>query len=343
MNRGSWKRPHFYYEVNIIKFSDITAPVEKDLKKVDFIINSALVSNFKIINEISSYVFESGGKKIRPALLLLSCALFKKPGVKTVKMAAGAEIIHNATLVHDDIIDNALIRRSKESLNNKYGNTIAVLFGDFLYCQAFKILSEYGEEFVARNFLVAAGAMCEGEIFQSAHVYDPDISLKDYYRIIESKTAKFLAACSSIGAYCGGASKTDIENMRKFGLNLGMAFQIADDVLDISSSDKIIGKPSGKDLREGKITLPVIILLEKMGKSSVNKIKDKIRNKSGLDQNFIEDIICLSKKNHVIEESLEIAMNYVKKSFLYLKKTSPENHIKDKLRLFAEFMALRQK
>jgi geranylgeranyl pyrophosphate synthase len=293
---------------------------------------------------MSGYVFDSRGKRVRPALLLLSSKLFAGANQRALKTAAAVELIHSATLVHDDIIDNASIRRSKLSVNNKFGNTAAVLFGDYLYCQAFEVISRFNDGFIAENLLEAARSMCEGEIFQNLNNYNAHISYEEYFSIIEKKTARFLSKCSALGAYCAKAAPAAVKNMEKFGLNMGMAFQIADDVLDVASDDKIIGKPAAKDLLEGKITLPLLILLDRLDSKKRSGIVKKISSAANqkLTPDFVGSLMKLCREYQTPEASMEIARKYIRRSVLYLEKSGGKPEISHKLKLFCEFMAGRR-
>ncbi len=327
-----------------MNYSDIIFPVITELESVERIIAKTLKSDFKAVNEMNGYIFDSSGKRIRPALLLMSAKLLARINNRALKTAAAVELIHSATLVHDDIIDNASMRRSKLSVNNKFGNTAAVLFGDYLYCQAFEVISSFNDGFIAGNLLEAARSMCEGEIFQNINNYNAHIGYKEYLDIIESKTARFLSKCSALGAYCAKAPAASVKNMEKFGLNMGMAFQITDDVLDVASDDKIIGKPAAKDLLEGKITLPLLILLDRLDSKKrsdiVKKISSAVNKK--LTPDFVGVLMNLCREYETPEASMEIARKYIRRSLLYLEKAGGKPEISRKLRMFCEFMAGRQ-
>ncbi|HBC74561.1 MAG: hypothetical protein A2008_09315 [Candidatus Wallbacteria bacterium GWC2_49_35] len=325
-----------------MNYSDIISPVKKELGSVEKAISDTLSSDFKAIDDMSGYVFDSRGKRVRPALLLLSCALAGKINPKAVKTAAAVELIHSATLVHDDIIDNSAVRRGKPSVNNKFGNTAAVLFGDYLYCQAFGLISAFNDKYLADNLLKAARSMCEGEIFQNINNFNPYITFNDYIKIIENKTARFLSKCSSLGAYCAKPKRrADIENMSKFGLNMGIAFQIADDVLDVVSDGKTIGKPAAKDLLEGKITLPVLILFDLLDDKTRRDVMKKIaavKNKK-VPAGFAAGIIDMCREYDTPARSMKIARKYVERSVSCLEKIDGDGDIKENLRRFCEFMA----
>ncbi len=327
-----------------MNYPDIIFPVKDELESVELIIAKTLKSGFKEINDMSGYVFDSRGKRVRPALVLLCSKLFAGTNHRAIKTAAAVELIHSATLVHDDIIDNAAVRRSKLSVNKKFGDTAAVLFGDYLYCQAFEAISSFSDGYIAKNLLKAARSMCEGEIFQNVNNYNAHISYEQYLSIIKNKTARFLSKCSALGAYCAKAAPAAVKNMEKFGLNMGMAFQIADDVLDVASDDKILGKPAAKDLIEGKITLPLIILLDRLDSKKrsgiVKKISSAINKK--LTPDFVSGLMNLCREYETPEASMEIARKYIRRSLVYLEKSGGKPEINRNLKLFCEFMAGRR-
>lgn len=328
-----------------MNYPDIISPVKKDLGRVEKAIGSALASGFDAVGEMSRYVFDSSGKRVRPALLLLSCAFFGRPGSKAVKTAAAVELIHSATLVHDDIIDGASVRRGKPSVNGRFGNTAAVLFGDYLYCQAFGIISGLDDRYLADNLLAAARSMCEGEIFQNVNNFNPHIGFDDYIRIIKCKTAVFLSKCSMLGAYCSGAARrADIARMEAFGLDMGVAFQIADDVLDVVSDGETIGKPVAKDLIEGKITLPVLILFERLGRRAREDVIKKISAGANgkMSDDFARAVVEMCREHDTPARAMKVAAEYISRSVARLEKTGGDPAIKENLRRFCEFMAGRK-
>jgi len=300
--------------VEKINLLEIVKPVARELEKVEQHLRRSIDSKYDIINEIGSYLFEGKGKRLRPALVLLSASVFKKAMSKAINVAASIEFIHTATLIHDDIIDNAAIRRGKASLNGKYGNTVSVLFGDFLYCEAFKQVSKYEDAYIGKGLLDAAQCMCEGEIYQNINNYNPDITKENYISIIENKTAQFISKCSELGAYCADAKKSQIAAMKKYGLYIGTAFQIADDVFDLAADDETIGKPSGKDLIEGKVTLPVLAMLQKIPKKTADGFKKIISSKDAITGDFIKEIKKTAVECGAISDSLKTAGEYVIKA-----------------------------
>lgn len=213
--------------------------------------------------EICAYLLKAGGKRLRPLLTLLSARCFSPqippPAITT---AVAAELIHLASLIHDDIIDNADKRHGKLSLNARWGNKIAVLAGDYLFAKAFKILSQQGLYQVLELMIEAIEDMCNGEIEQALDSFNYDQEEESYYRKVRKKTGKLIAVCCQSGSLTGGAGAEEALCLRNYGLNLGYAFQIADDILDYTGQKETLGKPTGLDLAQGHLTLPLLNLLQ---------------------------------------------------------------------------------
>jgi octaprenyl-diphosphate synthase len=220
------------------------------------------VSDVAVITEIGEYLRAGGGKRIRPALLLLSAKLFNYQGVGAVKLASVVEIIHTATLVHDDIIDEAQIRRGRPAANTQWGNSKCVLAGDWLYMQAFKIAVQERNFRILDVLIELTQQMVEGELLQIEKL-GKAISLQEHLDLIYRKTACLFSVCMRAGGILGGANAEQEECLGQYGRNLGLAFQIVDDVLDLTASESVLGKPVASDLREGKATMAVIHALER--------------------------------------------------------------------------------
>src|ERR687894_535156 len=222
-------------------------------------------SNIQVISYIGDYLRASGGKRVRPALTLLSARACggdaSRPNV--VRMATVMEMLHTATLVHDDIIDNAELRRNRPSVNSRFGNQTAVLMGDWLYMSAFETSLQERSLAVLDILTAVTRKMTEGELLQLMLLGSVDVTEEQYFDILLRKTAYLFSACCEIGAMLGGGSRAEQEALRDYGLNLGAAFQLVDDLLDFTATEDILGKPAGVDLLEGKLTLPLIYLLER--------------------------------------------------------------------------------
>lgn len=222
-------------------------------------------SNIQVIDYLGDYLRDSGGKRVRPALLILSNFAVGGLGSadNVIRLAAVMEMLHTATLVHDDIIDNADLRRNRASINARFGNQTAVLMGDWLYMSAFEASLSERSLNILDILTRLTRKMTEGELIQLTKIGDVDITRDEYYDILRRKTAYLFSSCCEIGAILAGASLERQEALRSFGMNLGIAFQLADDLLDFTSDKNSLGKAAGTDLLEGKLTLPLIMLAEK--------------------------------------------------------------------------------
>ncbi len=233
-----------------------------DLAAIEVAIGRDTVSNVQVISDIGEYLRNGGGKRIRPVLLLLGAKLFDYRGDGAVRLGSVVEIIHTATLVHDDIIDEAETRRGRPSANTTWGNSKCVLAGDWLYMQAFKIALEERNLRILDVLIGLTQQMVEGELLQMEKL-GKAISLDEHFDLIFRKTACLFSVCMRLGAILGGATREQEETMAAYGHNLGMAFQIVDDVLDLTASETVLGKPVASDLREGKATMAVIHALDR--------------------------------------------------------------------------------
>ncbi len=236
--------------------------VQTDLQAVEREISVESVASVEALTTINQYLQAGGGKRLRPALLLLCNRLFGPATDCARRLAAVVEMIHTATLVHDDVIDIAKTRRGRPSTNVVWGNHISVLAGDWLYMQAFQVALRERNFHILDLLISLTQMMVEGELIQLERLHRVDVSEADYMELVDRKTASLFSACACLGAVAGGADDTLESKLGESAWNLGMAFQMVDDILDFTSSEKILGKPSGNDLREGKVTLPMIYALE---------------------------------------------------------------------------------
>lgn len=225
-------------------------------------IRGAVEKSEGLVREMCTHLLLSGGKRLRPRLVLQSGMAFSRANEKMISAAAASELIHMASLAHDDVIDRAALRRGRPSANKLWGNHAAVLCGDWLFAEAFALLSGRGLSRCMGWMVEAIQQMCHGEVLQAGNLGNLDIGEEAYFELISKKTARLTEACCRCGAAAGGAGEDGIEALGGFGLNLGIAFQIADDVLDFRGRPEATGKPAGEDLSRGVITLPVIHLLK---------------------------------------------------------------------------------
>jgi octaprenyl-diphosphate synthase len=236
----------------------IRAPIADDLQQVDAVIRKRLDSDVILIRTIAGYIVGSGGKRLRPALVLLAANAFGAQGGARHELAAVIEFIHTATLLHDDVVDESSLRRGRKTANAEFGNAASVLVGDFLYSRAFQMIVEAGSLRVMKVLADATNVIAEGEVLQLLNVHDADTDEEKYLRVIRYKTAKLFEAATQVGAIIGGASSEVETALAEYGMHLGTAFQLIDDVLDYSGDLHETGKNLGDDLAEGKPTLPVI-------------------------------------------------------------------------------------
>ncbi len=237
---------------------DLKQLLAPDMAAVDAVIRARLHSEVVLVNQIGEYIVNSGGKRLRPALVLLSAQAFGYQGAQHHNLAAVVEFIHTATLLHDDVVDESELRRGRETANALFGNAASVLVGDFLYSRAFQMMVETGEMRVMQVLADATNVIAEGEVLQLLNCHDADVDVANYMRVIHCKTAKLFEAAMRLGAILGKVSVADEEAAAKYGMHLGTAFQLIDDVLDYSADEAQTGKHLGDDLAEGKPTLPLI-------------------------------------------------------------------------------------
>jgi octaprenyl-diphosphate synthase len=236
----------------------IQALAREDMAAVDALIRRRLASDVVLINQVSEYIIGAGGKRLRPMLLLLAARAFGHRGPDAHQLAAVVEFIHTATLLHDDVVDESDLRRGRRTANAVWGNAASVLVGDFLYSRGFQLMVELDRMEVMRILADATNQIAEGEVLQLLHVRNPDTDEAAYLRVVERKTAVLFAAATRLGALLAGADAATCDALHEYGLQLGHAFQIADDVLDYAADADALGKNLGDDLAEGKATLPLI-------------------------------------------------------------------------------------
>jgi octaprenyl-diphosphate synthase len=233
------------------------------MRQVDAVIRARLSSRVALIDQIAQYIVTAGGKRIRPRLLLLFSDVFGFDGPAKYELAAAVEFIHTATLLHDDVVDESTLRRSRPTANAIFGNAASVLVGDFLYSRAFQMMVSVNSMPVLDVLADATNTIAEGEVLQLMNMHDPDLAVEDYLRVIRFKTAKLFEASARLGAILGGASAAVEESCAAYGRSLGTAFQLVDDLLDYEGNSADLGKNVGDDLREGKPTLPLLIAMER--------------------------------------------------------------------------------
>ena len=257
---------------------DLLAPIAPDLLRVDAVMRARLASEVALINEVGAYIVSAGGKRLRPALVLLSAGALKGSGATAQLLAATIEFIHTATLLHDDVVDESGLRRGRKTANAVWGNAGAVLSGDFLYSRAFQMMVDADRPGVMKVMADATNAIAEGEVLQLLHCRNPDVDEARYLRVIELKTARLFEAACRVGALATGASQAQQDALGLYGHKLGLAFQVLDDVLDYTADPAVSGKNLGTDLAEGKPTLPLIHAMRQGSLAQAALIRDAIAN-----------------------------------------------------------------
>lgn len=314
-NQGVVKLPTSSAES--LGFETIVEPISHDLRSVDQTIFKYLDSEVDIIPLVGRYLVGNGGKRIRPALCLLSCQMCGVIGPRPIRISAALELIHTSTLLHDDVVDNAELRRGQKSANQIWGNRASILIGDFVYAQACAAFVDDGDLRILQMIANMVSRMTEGEILQQTKLGDIDITEEDYMRIIKAKTAILLSSGSQAGAIISKQSHEKEMALAAFGHHLGMAFQLIDDCLDYAGDEQHFGKEIGHDLFEGKITLPLIRAIGKATVEEVEKIKHIVNGtedpKSGLE--FVSHLITkyegLGYTHKLAKQYIEIAKTYL--------------------------------
>jgi len=323
-----------------INGKEIFELLREDLSAIEREFGRDTVSGVEAITEIGEYLRNGGGKRIRPALLLLSSKLFDYQGRGAVRLGAVVEIIHTATLVHDDIIDEAEIRRGRPAANTQWGNSKCVLAGDWLYMQAFKVALQERNFRVLDTLIDLTQQMVEGELLQIEKL-GKLISLDEYFDLIFRKTACLFSVCMRMGAILGGATPEQEENLAQYGRDLGMAFQIVDDVLDLTASETVLGKPVASDLREGKVTMAVIHSLERCTAAERHLIAKVVEERT-VDGLTHAEILAILNRYGSLDATNECALRYAELARNAICNF-PDGEIKRALLWAPEFVVAREK
>ena len=307
------------------------------LNQVDQHIKYKLASEINLIHKMTKYHFESGGKRIRALLTLGSAKLCDyRNGNRDVNLAACVELIHNATLLHDDVIDDSNLRRGIKTSNSIWGNQSSILVGDYLLSRCFEMMVEDGNLEVLKLLSSTSSEIAQGEILQLQHKGEIDILEETYLKIISSKTASLFSAATKVAAILAERDSKYKEALEFYGKNLGLTFQIADDTLDYNSELKIFGKKIGNDFFEGKVTLPIILLYQKVADTDKIKLKS-LFDKDKRNSNELEYVLNLIKKNNIIKECYKKAEHFINLSYnsLSVFEESKEKNILKNLTSFS--------
>ena len=301
-------------EKSSLALSQIFEPIRADLEKVDREFVRHVQSQVELIPKIGQYIQTSGGKRIRPAVLLMASRLAGYEGDRSILYAAVVEFIHTATLVHDDIIDDSHLRRGRLAVHSRWGNDITVLLGDYLYIKSMALALTHDELEIIRLLCDVTLRMIEGELYQLTKNGDADITEDEHFDIMRRKTAYLFGGCAQIGGMLGTVSNEQEQALREYGFNLGMAFQIVDDLLDFTGDAVAVGKPIGSDLREGKVTLPLIHLQQhSSGGAGPRIVRDIISSRSVTPEQWHDLLRCL-KEHASIDYAYRRAVDFAERS-----------------------------
>ncbi len=292
---------------------EILKPIENELKQTTKLLRELVSSRTKLLVQVCDHIVSSGGKRLRPVLAITSGKMVGANSKRLLPIAVAMEYIHTASLLHDDIVDGAKFRRGKPSANMVFGNDVAVLVGDYLFGRSINILSTYGNEEILKETSKSVQEMSEGEIIQLKNIGNINISKNTYTDIIYRKTASLLSTCCKVGALAGNTSGENIERLGNYGKFLGIAFQLIDDAFDYVSDPKIIGKPTGNDIREGKVTYPLLSILPRCTEDERKRI-DKILLSKNPSADDIEFIKHTSISHGGIDATVKLAREYITKA-----------------------------
>jgi len=315
----------------------IRSLVQSDLDATDQFICTGLKSDIAFINQLVEYIIHCGGKRIRPMLVLLTAHAFRHQKQQHIDLAAAIELIHTATLLHDDVVDNATLRRGQQTANAIWGNEASVLVGDFLYSRAFQLIVQLQNLSVITIFSNATNVIAEGEVMQLINCHDPDTSEPSYFEVIERKTAKLFEVATQAGAALATDTAVHLTAMQLYGKHLGIAYQLIDDALDYRATAAQTGKNIGNDLAEGKPTLPLIYALRQGRNSEVALIREAIQQGSTNNLNAIIEII---ESTGAIEYTANAAKQHAHRASHWLRDI-PDSPYRHALHNLAEFVVER--
>lgn len=330
------------------------ARIAPDMALVEASLRDTIESKAQVIGELGSHLLSSGGKRLRPALVLLSAEMCGYTGPRRIELAAALELVHTATLVHDDVVDLADVRRGRPSANAIWGNRRAVLAGDFFYGRASSIIIEDGNLAIVESYSNTIRLMAEGELLQLERSFDLDMTEAHYYEVIERKSARLLSNCCEVGALLGDVTRNERNRICEYGRQLGMAFQLRDDCLDYEANLAELGKEPFADLREGKITLPLILTLKRCGVTerehvgnvlkSAQRLADEHGGMAPLDAPDLEfgPIAELVANHHGLTDTQRRAEEHVAKA-LEAIAPFPDGPAKEALSVSAEFSVARDR
>ena len=310
----------------VLALRDLT---QKDLDEVNHEILTRMQSQVAMIPEIAGHLINAGGKRIRPMLTLAAAQLFDYSGNHHIKLAAAVELIHGATLLHDDVVDASLLRRGASTANTIWGNKESVLVGDYIFSRAFELMVAAEDLRVLQVLSRAAGIIAEGEVLQLATQKNINTSFDMYLAVVEAKTAALFAAAAQSGALIAGCSHADEQALKEYGKNLGLAYQIIDDALDYSGFEQTLGKSVGDDFREGKMTLPIVYAVQR-AQEHEKTFWRRVISEGRQEKGDFEKACELMKRDNAIDDTIVCAKRYASQALEALSKT-PQNKISEAL------------
>jgi octaprenyl-diphosphate synthase len=318
--------------------STILSLITGDMREVDLVIARRLGSGVPLVGEVSQYIISSGGKRLRPALLLFVCGALGYHGDQRFNLAAVVEFIHTATLLHDDVVDESTMRRGRATANQNFGNPASVLVGDFLYSRAFQMMLDAHDMRVMEILAEATNVIAEGEVMQLMNMHDPELDEKAYLQVIRSKTAKLFEASARLGAVLSGASPAVERHCATYGQALGTAFQVIDDVLDYAGAAEEMGKNLGDDLREGKVTLPLIAAMRRGTEAQRNLIRHAIETGALEELDHISQIV---RETGALDVAHEAAAAEAKRAMSAAEQLPVNEHSRALVQLAASLLQRR--
>ncbi|KAB2896977.1 MAG: octaprenyl-diphosphate synthase [Dokdonella sp.] len=317
----------------IERLADVQALAAQDMAAIDALIRQRLASDVVLVNQVAEHIVGGGGKRLRPMLHVLAARAAGYHGQQHVQLAAVIEFIHTSTLLHDDVVDESQLRRGRSTANAVWGNAASVLVGDFLYSRSFQMMVELDSMRIMRILADTTNRIAEGEVLQLLNIGNPDTTQRAYLDVIERKTAVLFAAATRLGGVLAGLPAAQEQALARYGLDLGYAFQIADDVLDYASDAHTLGKNVGDDLADGKPTLPLILAIERSAPAQAAMLREALRN---ADLSALGEVLAAIRATDALHASRERAHAHARSAREALA-TLPASAARDALAVLAEY------
>lgn len=321
--------------------SIIKQPISNELDVFVELFNSTLEHDYELLQNVLDHIRQRGGKRMRPMLILLIAKNYGGVNAVTQNAAVGLELLHTASLVHDDVVDESNERRGQASVNATYNNKVAVLVGDFILSSALLRVSETNNELIIRNLARLGQTLSAGEVLQLTNIDNKEISEEIYYQVIMQKTAALFESCCEMGALSAGMGEEEIAEVRDFGRNIGLAFQIRDDIFDYYDSAEI-GKPTGNDMAEGKLTLPVIYALNSTGNAEMLELARKVKQRT-VTTDEIATLVAFTKENGGMEYAEQKMEHFRSLAQQFINRNVQQEDIKNALTAYIDYIVQRNK